>query len=161
MSQIRVRKALLGRLDAASRALPKGYQLVLTDGWRPKHVRQALFDDMRQQIAQANAHLSKVQIDDMTELYCTRVSDDPIQPGPHLTGGLVDVTLADESGRGLDMGSAFDEPARRSWTACELSETPTKNRDILHSAMTQVGFTNLPSECWHYDYGNWVWAWYS
>ena len=26
--------------------------------------------------------------------------------------------------------------------------------------MTSVGFTNLPSEWWHYDYGNANWAYY-
>ena len=27
--------------------------------------------------------------------------------------------------------------------------------------MTEVGFTNLPSEIWHYDYGDRAWAFYN
>ena len=27
--------------------------------------------------------------------------------------------------------------------------------------MIKAGFTNLPSEIWHYDYGNRAWAYYN
>ena len=32
---------------------------------------------------------------------------------------------------------------------------------MLYNAMTNAGFTNLPSEIWHYDYGNRAWAFYN
>ena len=35
------------------------------------------------------------------------------------------------------------------------------NRRILYTVMTEVGFTNLPSEIWHYDYGDRAWAFYN
>ena len=33
-----------------------------------------------------------------------------------------------------------------------------KNRRMLYNVMTAAGFTNLPSEWWHYDYGDNMWA---
>ena len=32
------------------------------------------------------------------------------------------------------------------------------NRRLLYNVMTEAGFTNLPSEWWHYDYGDKFWA---
>ena len=29
---------------------------------------------------------------------------------------------------------------------------------MLYNVMTAAGFTNLPSEWWHYDYGDNMWA---
>jgi D-alanyl-D-alanine dipeptidase len=33
------------------------------------------------------------------------------------------------------------------------------NRRLLHNTMTDAGFVNLPSEWWHFDYGDQLWAW--
>ena len=35
------------------------------------------------------------------------------------------------------------------------------NRRLLFGVMTKAGFTNLPSEWWHYDYGDRFWAYYN
>lgn len=35
------------------------------------------------------------------------------------------------------------------------------NRRLLYKIMTEAGFTNLPSEWWHYDYGDRFWAYYN
>ena len=36
-----------------------------------------------------------------------------------------------------------------------------KVKTYLYNAMIKAGFTNLPSEVWHYDYGNRAWAYYN
>ena len=36
-----------------------------------------------------------------------------------------------------------------------------ENRRLLYGLMTDAGFTNLPSEWWHYDYGDRFWAYYN
>ena len=41
-----------------------------------------------------------------------------------------------------------------------MDEIVRNNRRILYYTMTKVGFTNLPSECWHFDYGDRVWSYY-
>ena len=36
-----------------------------------------------------------------------------------------------------------------------------ENRRILYHAMLDAGFTNLPSEWWHYDYGTKFWGYFT
>ena len=85
-------------------------------------------------------------------------------PPVHTTGGAVDVTLVDKNGVELDMGTHFDEFSEKAHTDyfeknCE-NPIVRENRRILYNAMIGAGFTNLPSEWWHYDYGDRFWAYY-
>ena len=66
------------------------------------------------------------------------------------------------------MGSGFDEFTDRTHTAYyeindggDRSRTIRENRKLLYHVMTESGFTNLPSEWWHYDYGDRFWAYYT
>ena len=88
---------------------------------------------------------------------------DPDVPPAHTTGGAVDITILDPEGYELDMGSGFDEFSDRTYTAFyekSADENIKTNRRLLYSIMTNAGFTNLPSEWWHYDYGDRFWAYY-
>ena len=161
LPEIWVRKGVLDRLVLASQALPTGFRLVLLDGWRPKSIQQFLFDKVRAETALQYPSLSSSEIDRITLLYAARASDDPVRPSPHITGGAIDVTLSDEYGTILDMGGEFDEVSERSWTAATMPAEISKRRKQLLTAMQYAGFTNLPSEWWHFDYGNWLWAWYT
>ena len=79
---------------------------------------------------------------------------DTICPPAHTTGGAIDLTLIDRDGNELNMGTAFDAFTQATHTDFyeETDEDIIKqNRRILYSAMTSVGFTNLPSEWWHYS----------
>lgn len=81
----------------------------------------------------------------------------------HTSGGAVDVTLLDYNGKEINMGTEFDEMVSAAQTDYyeNLEDEEIKmNRRILYNAMISAGFTNLPSEWWHYDYGNRFWAFY-
>ena len=85
-------------------------------------------------------------------------------PPVHTTGGAVDLTIVDDKGNELDMGGGFDELSDRSKTSYYEGSEETEiinNRRLLYNAMTSAGFTNLPSEWWHYDYGDRFWAYYT
>ncbi|WP_417224566.1 M15 family metallopeptidase [Amphritea sp.] len=159
-----VRSQVLERLLRAASLLPDNLQLVVLDGWRPFAVQQYLFDTLVNLISHANKALSPDEVNLEARNLVSPPSTDPKAPSPHLTGGSVDVTLADIDGRLLDMGSLFDEASPRSWTyALEKSLkqddiSARDNRRLLFNAMTQAGFSNLPSEWWHYDFGNQLWA---
>ena len=61
------------------------------------------------------------------------------------------------------MGTAFDAFTDRTYTAYfenEKEETVKENRRMLYHVMNGAGFTNLPSEWWHFDYGDRFWAFY-
>ena len=65
----------------------------------------------------------------------------------------------------LDMGVEFDEFSTLTKTSAfeekGMDKKIRNNRRILYWSMTKAGFTNLPSEVWHYDYGNRAWAFYN
>lgn len=161
LPEIWVRNGVYDRLVIAAKALPPEYRLVLLDGWRPKSIQQFLFEKVRAEVALANPSKTDEEIDRETLNFAARASSDPASPSPHITGGAIDVTLSDENGVIQDMGSAFDEVSLKSWTAAPVSTGQAERRTHLLKAMQFAGFTNLPSEWWHFDYGNWVWAWYN
>ncbi len=158
--EIWLRKGVARRLQYAANLLAPNYQMVLLDGWRSEHVQRELYHSIRAQTALNYPDQTSDQIDQLALNFVSLPDADPVQPSPHLTGGSVDVTLAGHNGRVLNMGSDFDEASDRSWTHA-ISEGPAAERrqHLLH-AMTSAGFTNLASEWWHFDYGNWLWAWY-
>ena len=71
---------------------------------------------------------------------------------------------SDENGVPLDMGTAFDdfsEASRTDYFETEFNPAVQENRRMLYGVMTGAGFTNLPGEWWHYDYGDRFWAYYN
>ncbi|WP_353669355.1 M15 family metallopeptidase [Marinomonas sp. THO17] len=161
-----VRSSVLDRLNLAATFLPGHLYLVVLDGWRPFSVQQYLFDSLTNLLTKSLPDLPLEKVRAKARTLVSPPSDNPETPSPHLTGGSVDVTLCDQNGRFLNMGTLFDEASDDSWTAAlENKTSPDKstqvaiqNRRMLFHAMTQAGFTNLPSEWWHYDFGNQLWA---
>jgi D-alanyl-D-alanine dipeptidase len=74
----------------------------------------------------------------------------------------LDITLLDEHGQELDMGTGFDDMTDLSHPALEerflaaglLLETQVANRRLLREAMFQAGFVGINTEWWHFDCGN-------
>jgi D-alanyl-D-alanine dipeptidase len=87
----------------------------------------------------------------------------PLDVAPHTTGGAVDLTLADENGVPLNMGTEFNaesiETHNATYTAADnISSEARKNRQMLMSVMSKVGFVNYPTEWWHWSHGDKYWA---
>lgn len=77
---------------------------------------------------------------------------DPAQGSNHSRGVAVDVTLLDESGAELDMGTGFDEMREQSHhDRDDLSVSAQRNRALLLGIMLQASFASLPTEWWHYQ----------
>jgi len=80
----------------------------------------------------------------------------------HATGGTVDLTVVDEHGTELDMGTGFDcfgdEAAPFHFEIYRDKPEITRNRKMLREAMMAEDFTLSQSEWWHFDWGNQVWA---
>ncbi len=72
----------------------------------------------------------------------------------HSKGSAIDLTLFDlESGRDLDMGTAFDFFGELSNTGnMGLTGGQRKNRYLLKELMEGRGFKNFSQEWWHYSY---------
>ena len=78
----------------------------------------------------------------------------------HISPAAVDVTLCDAQGRWLDMGSAFGSRAGLLHRLLRMPADDARQRRVrdhrrlLYHAMLDAGFSNLPSEWWHYDFGD-------
>ncbi|RTR05519.1 M15 family metallopeptidase [Halomonas nitroreducens] len=163
-----VRETVYRRLLAVARALPDGLTLLVLDGWRPWRVQQYLFETLQDILHEHHPELPPGELDARTREFVAEPSRAPDRPSPHLTGGAVDVTLCDADGLPLDMGTLFDEAVPASHTAAlEALATPDErqrrardNRRRLYHTMRAEGFTNLPSEWWHFDLGDQLWAHY-
>nr|WP_298377138.1 M15 family metallopeptidase [uncultured Halomonas sp.] len=164
-----VREEVYRRLLGVARSLPEGLGLVVLDGWRPWRVQQYLFDTLFEAIRTRHPDADDDELLARTREFVSVPSTDSNAPSPHLTGGAVDVTLCDEDGLLLDMGTLFDEAVPASHSdylerlGDDLDERQRLARDrrrLLYHVMHEQGFTNLPSEWWHFDFGDQLWALY-
>lgn len=81
---------------------------------------------------------------------------DPKQGSRHNRGCAVDVTLVDQNGQELDMGTGFDDftiKAHRDYQ--NFSDQALKNRQILQTVMEKHGFIGWHEEWWHFDFKDW------
>ena len=77
----------------------------------------------------------------------------------HNFGYALDLTIADENGKVLDMGTDFDSFENRAGEKGEaeafrrgtLTESQIENRRLLKSIMKKAGFLPLNSEWWHFN----------
>ena len=166
---IRCRKTVFEMLEKAESILPEGLRFLVLDAYRAVDVQQALWDHYRAIFAAEHPDASPEELDRITLFCVARPSRDVLLPSLHNTGGAVDLTLIGADGKMLDMGTDFDEFTPRAWTCwyedgeegSGVDITVRDNRRILYNVMTSAGFTNLPSEWWHYDYGDEKWALYT
>lgn len=142
-----------------------GYRLVIWDAYRPICIQQRLWNFYRQDIKNNNPGLSDMELDFKTSFFVSKPSYDVKHPSLHNAGGAVDLTLCNEDGEYLDMGTKFDGFGGRAWTnhfeEIEHDDKVRDNRRLLYNTMIEAGFTNLPSEWWHYDYGDKFWAYFT
>lgn len=167
-----VRKSVYEKLIIASSILPIGYKLVILDAYRPVEVQQALFDQYKNKLKKENPNLSDEELTNLTLKFVALPSYDEKKPSPHNTGGSVDLTICDDKGRFLKMGTNYDEMSEVAITRYfeeklekgeKLSieeEEFLKNRRLLYHIMSYVDFTNFSNEWWHYDFGNQLWAYH-
>jgi len=81
-----------------------------------------------------------------------RYVSDVRQGSNHTRGVAVDVTLLDERGVELDMGTGFDAMQDQSHHDCPDLPVPVqRNRDMLLGIMLRAGFCSIDTEWWHYE----------
>ncbi len=77
---------------------------------------------------------------------------DPRRGSPHSRGVAVDLTLIDEHGQELEMGTPFDDFSTRAHHgAMDISANAQKNRALLLGLMTAAGWDFFRNEWWHYQ----------
>lgn len=165
-----VRKKVYEMLLLAAGMLPSGCQLKILDAWRPFALQQELYTTYSERIVKefglesSNEEEKRIAI---RKFVSEPVKDRDIPP-VHTTGGAVDLTIIGRDGKELEMGTGFDAFTEKTYTSFFEKEAETAenitirdNRRLLYHIMTEAGFTNLPSEWWHFDYGDRFWAFYN
>ncbi len=155
-----VREGVADRLARAADGLPDGMTLLVWDGFRPITIQRALYDGFLGALRATHTAWGEARLAAEAARYVTPPSADPSTPPPHLTGGAVDLTLADGDGRPLDLGTDFDAFVPEAGAhALELFPSPAReHRRRLFWAMHDAGFTAYSEEWWHYDHGDQFWG---
>ena len=118
-------------------------RLLVLDALRPQRVQEQLWDALQG-----------------TDLLGYLAN--PVRGSIHSFGMAVDITLVDQNGDELAMGTPFDDLSERSHPALEEAmlsrgEITTRqigNRQLLRDAMYEGGFKGINSEWWHFDCGD-------
>ncbi|GFN02155.1 hypothetical protein Smic_07110 [Streptomyces microflavus] len=149
-----VREGVLARLTQARSLLPAGIDLLFIEGYRPLALQQRYFTQYRDQLAAAHHDWTPKQLHEATSQYVS-----PPDIAPHSAGAAVDVTLVDQDGHELDLGTRVNASPEESDGACfthapNLSDHAQRHRTVLLNAMEGAGFTNYGTEFWHFSAGD-------
>ncbi len=171
MSQTFTRAAIRDRLEEGLKLLPEGYGLIVFDAFRTILCQRALLVWMAQDAKKRQPDLSDEECDRISRLFVADPDDKERPTVPtHNSGGAIDLGLT-FNGKLVDYGTDFDEPTPLSNTTALEGEFDAtrgisrerwnegrRNRRILFHWMREMGFTNLSSEWWHYDLGDYLWS---
>ncbi|MGQ4647506.1 M15 family metallopeptidase [Lyngbya aestuarii] len=171
-SPYRVRQSVLRALIAAQARLQQqypGWRLQIFDAYRPVAVQQFMVDyTFAEVVRQQQLNPVELSEDQQQEIWhqvyqiWAVPSPELATPPPHSTGGAVDLTLVNDQGQTVDMGSAIDELSPRShpdYYASKLEAPYHYHRRLLWHVMSSSGFQRHPGEWWHFSFGDQMWAW--
>ncbi len=117
-------------LTVQNKLLKKGLHLKLFDCYRPLPVQRRLWE----------------KVPDINYVA------PPDKGSMHNRGIAVDLTIVDEGGTDLEMGTAYDffgPEAHHTYT--DLSDEVLENRQFLKGIMESNGFQGIRTEWWHYS----------
>lgn len=164
-----VRESVADMLVMVVDRLRPSHTLRVFDGYRPVMVQQKLWEEYRILIESENPDFTNTDVDFFTSMFVDKPSVNTNDPFLHNTGGAVDLTICYRDGSPIEFGCDFDNHTQKAYSYYfepayehgEYNSVAQYNRRLLYNAMTSVGFTNLPTEWWHFDYGNKNWAYYT
>ncbi|WP_067178598.1 M15 family metallopeptidase [Microtetraspora niveoalba] len=153
-----LREGVLTRLEAAQALLPAGCHIVVVEGYRPPALQRKYFEDYKDELRTAFPGMPPEELHSAASRYVS-----PIEVAPHTAGAAVDLTLCDDDGVELDMGTAVNDNPEQSGGACYtdapgIGADARQNRKILAAALEEAGLVNYPTEWWHWSYGDRYWA---
>jgi D-alanyl-D-alanine dipeptidase len=116
---------------------PRGYGLLIHDGYRPWYVTKMFWD-----ASPEDKHIFVA---------------DPALGSKHNRGAAVDLTLYElATGAPVEMVSTYDETSPRAYPDYPGGTSRQRwHRALLRRAMEAQGFTVYEAEWWHFDYKDW------
>jgi D-alanyl-D-alanine dipeptidase len=170
-----LRESLIDSLIEAQNHLQSihpNWRIQIFDAYRPVAVQQFMVDYSFAQalqergLTEAQLSLSKRQEiwEAVYQIWAVPSLDEKTPP-PHSTGAAVDLTLVDDNGRVVDMGSPIDEMSERSLPDYFANNSELEaqqyhaHRQLLHDVMLKAGFQRNPREWWHFSLGDQMYSW--
>lgn len=152
---VMIRKKVADLILKAETLLPNNLTFYITDLHRPLSLQKRLFNQIKKEIQKNNPTYTPKRLWQEVTKYIA----DPDGCPPHSTGGAIDITISDHKGNQIDMGCPIDTISAKSNTFYPRIKIHQKqNRKLLFDSLTKVGFVNLPTEWWHFSYGEQYWA---
>ncbi|MEM9916487.1 MAG: M15 family metallopeptidase [Bacteroidota bacterium] len=120
------------RMVSAQRELQqKGLGLKVFDCYRPRPVQEKLWEKVPD----------------------ARYVTPPSKGSMHNRGSAVDLTIVDQDGKELDMGTDYDYFGREAYhDYTDLDSTVLANRRLLKETMATIELSPIRTEWWHYSY---------
>ncbi len=157
-SRALVRASVARRLALAHDDLPRGVGLRVVAGYRTAPAQRAIISSYAAGLRLAHPAIGAAELERLISRYVA-----PLAVAPHVAGAAVDLTLVDNAGRELDLGTPVDATPEQSEGACYF-DAPTvsgqarANRELLARVLRGAGLVNYPTEWWHWSYGDRYWA---
>lgn len=153
-----IRKSVLDRILGAQTLLPDGYRFIWVEGQRAASLQEHYFDGYRAELERVDPGLSSEGSYHLASRYVS-----PPSIAPHVSGAAIDLTLGDDEGNELDLGTAVNKSPEDSAGGCysgavNISTAARQHRRLMFGALEEVGLVNYPTEWWHWSYGDRYWA---
>ncbi|MDP1747461.1 MAG: M15 family metallopeptidase [Bacteroidota bacterium] len=118
------------------------YNLIVYDGARPRSVQYKMWNTLDIPYQERSKYLSN-----------------PAGGSLHNFGAAVDLSIINENGYELDMGTEYDffgelaypREEERMIQEGKLTHKQLLNRELLRSVMEQAGFSGITTEWWHFN----------
>jgi D-alanyl-D-alanine dipeptidase len=136
-----VANKLVAAQDILKKRFPY-YSLIVFDGVRPRSIQYKMWDTIAVPASERTKYVSN-----------------PKNGSLHNFGAAVDLSIIDERGIELDMGTPYDffgelaypREEERMIRERKLSYKQLFNRQILREVMTEAGFSSITTEWWHFN----------
>lgn len=123
-------KTVTALVEVNKKFMKKGYKIKIFDCYRPLDIQKKMWKIVSNPEYVAN----------------------PVKGSIHNRGGAIDITLVDNNGKELDMGTSFDFfGVEASHNYPNVSAAVKENRELLKTVMITTGFNSFDSEWWHYN----------
>ncbi len=153
-----LRRKIYNMLKVAKAALPEGYHFKAFELYRPMKTQIYYWECVLHDLRDQYPNLSEAELEERANVF---IANPYKQGSGHQTGGAIDLTLCDATGKEVDMGTKwreFNELTATFPMSEKLTAEQKKNRKILYDAMIIAGFVNYFEEWWHFSYGEIEWA---
>lgn len=119
------------------------YHLLVYDGLRPLSVQWEMWN----------------ALDSIPFLERVKFVSNPKNGSVHNYGAAVDLTICNSKRKPLDMGAGYDDMRKVAYPCLEseflasgeINQQQIDNRKLLRRALKSQGFSNIPTEWWHFN----------